>query len=324
MHRHRQRTVRAGIGAVLLCLGALCVRASAVQDPAPAVDRGTLLQDLRVLAADDMQGREIGTPGGEKARAYVARRFRESGLRPLGASFEHPFSVGLRRGGPAGGQGVNVVGRLEGTTRPDEYIVISAHYDHVGVRGGQVFNGADDNASGTAALFAMARYFNEHRPATSLLFVAFDGEEPGLLGSRAFVRTPPIPASAMLLDLNADMVGRDPDNTLYVVGTARQPRLRPFIARVARRAPVRLRMGHEAPDSTGPDDWTRDSDHFSFIEAGIPALYFGVEDYPQHHQPTDDYETITYDFFVRAVETLIEVVREFDRGAEALVRPKAR
>ena len=283
---------------------------------AQGIDRAALLQDLRVLSADDMEGRAFGTAGGAKARAYVVRRFREAGIKPIGDSYERPVASG-RRGGA--GAGANVVGMIRGTQRPDAYIIVSAHYDHVGTRAGQVFNGADDNASGTAALFSIAAYFQSHPPATSLLFAAFDGEEPGLIGSRAFIRDPPVPKSAMLVDVNADMIGRDPNNLLFVVGTTRYSALKPFIERVAARAPVTLRMAHEAPASRGEDDWTRDSDQYAFMEAGIPALYVGVEDYDQHHQPTDDFETITYDFYVRAVDTIVEMIREFDRGADALI-----
>src|SRR6185436_17011755 len=92
----------------------------------------------------------------------------------------------------------------------------------------------------------------------------------------------------------------------------------PFVERVAARATVTLRMAHEAPESRGEVDWTRDSDKYAFMEAGIPALYVGVEDYDQHHQPTDDFETISYDFYVRAVDPVIELIREFDQGADAL------
>ncbi|MEO7192354.1 MAG: M28 family peptidase [Vicinamibacterales bacterium] len=299
---------------------------TSAQAPQPArVDRPRLLEDLRVLAADDMQGRELGTAGGDKARAYVLQRFRSAGLQPLGTSYEHPFTATTRtRGGQSAERhGVNVVGVINGTAAHNRYIVISAHYDHVGMRRGQVFNGADDNASGTAALFELARYYRAHPPSTSLLFVAFDGEEEGLLGSRAFVRAPPVPVSSLLVDLNADMIGRDPDNVLFVVGLARHPALKPFIDRVASRAPVKLRIGHEPPFGRGEDDWTEDSDQYAFIEAGIPGLYFGVEDYAHHHQPTDDFETMTYDFYVRSVETLIDVIEEFDRGAEALASTRA-
>jgi Zn-dependent M28 family amino/carboxypeptidase len=130
------------------------------------------------------------------------------------------------------------------------------------------------------------------------------------------VKQPPVDPGLLSLDLNADMIGRAPDNKLFVVGTALQPFLRPHIEAVAAKAPVKLLFGHE--DSKQREDWTRDSDHYSFTQAGIPALYFGVEDFDQHHKATDDYETITYDFLVRAVETLVRITERFDANLDSV------
>src|SRR5207237_1986016 len=137
--------------------------------------------------------------------------------------------------------GVNVIGYIEGTQTPRHYIVVSAHYDHLGVRDGQVFNGADDNASGTAALFAIGKYFSEHRPANSLIFAAFDAEESGLQGSQAFVKEPPVDRQSLALDLNADMIARD--NTLFIAGTFLQPFLKPEVERIIAKAPAKTVIG---------------------------------------------------------------------------------
>lgn len=289
------------------------------------IDAPTLLHDLQVLSADDMEGRQIGTPGGARARAFVIERFKASGIREFGSQ---PFTFMAGRGASqTERQGVNIVGQIEGTGTPRRYIVISAHYDHIGARNGQVFNGADDNASGTAALFALGKYFSTHRPVSTLIFAAFDGEESGLRGARAFVAQPPVDAGSIAIDLNMDMIGRDPNNLLYVVGTRAQPGLKPFIERIAAKAPVKLVMGHddpakarENPGNQQFEDWTGDSDHKAFCDAKIPCLYFGVEDFDQHHKATDDYETMTYAFYVRAVETMLQAVQEFDAHAEEILK----
>lgn len=278
------------------------------------VDSRQLLADLKVLSADDMQGRQVDTPGGAKARAYIIDRFKAAGLLPFDGSYEAPFTF-------AGRRGVNVVGRIDGSRQPRRYIVVGAHYDHLGTRNGQVFNGADDNASGTAALFAIGKYFADHKPVNSVIVVAFDGEESGLRGSQAFVRQPPVDASLLSINLNADMIGREPNDRLFVVGTALQPFLKPHIDAIAAKAPVKLLTGHEDPKQK--EDWTRDSDHYPFIQAKIPALYFGVEDFDQHHKATDDYETMTYGFYVRAVETLIHAVQHFDANLDAVDKARA-
>ena len=286
---------------------AACVLSLPLAGPGPAIERGQLIKDLEVLSADAMEGREVSTAGGARARAYVVQRFQASGIPPVGGSYEHAFA---RAGGR---QGVNVIGRIEGRELPGRHIVLSAHYDHAGVRRGRIFNGANDNASGTAALFALGRFFSAHPLRHSLLVVAFDGEESGLEGSRAFVRRPPVDRASIVLNLNADMVGRDPDNRLWVSGTFEQPALKPPVERVAARAPVALRMGYDNPNGPPSDYWMRMSDQWAFREAKIPALYIGVEDYAHLHQPTDDYANMTHDFFINAVETIKLLVIEMDK-----------
>jgi len=214
-------TFRIALVATVILAGASAAARRQTDVHSTIIDAPQLLRDLQTLSADDMQGRQVDTEGGAKARAFVIERFKASGIKPFGESYEQPFTFTAGRG--AAGttperHGVNVVGYIEGSRQPTRYIVISAHYDHIGVRNNVVNNGADDNASGTAALFAVAKYFSTHKPANSLLFAAFDGEESGLRGSRAFVAKPVVDAASMVIDLNMDMIGRDPNNLLYVVG----------------------------------------------------------------------------------------------------------
>jgi len=313
--------MRALLPSVLCLLIAGLIVGEPAQAPrSTVIDSARLLEDLKTLSSDAMEGRRTGTAGSEKARAFIVERFKASGVVPFGASYEHTFAFRTR--GVSGEQrGVNVVGYIDGTLQPRRYIVISAHYDHLGTRNGVVFNGADDNASGTAALFAIAKYFSSHTPRNSFIFAAFDAEELGLLGSQAFVKQPPVDVQLLSLNLNLDMIGREQDRKLFVVGTARQPFLRPTIEAIARNASVRLLMGHENPAE--PEDWTADSDHYSFMQAKIPALYFGVEDFKEHHQATDDYESMTVDFYAKAVETLVQVVGQFDANLESIEKARA-
>jgi Zn-dependent M28 family amino/carboxypeptidase len=302
---------------------ALAVAGAQTAPSSRMFDARILLEDLKVLSADNMQGRRVDTPGGEMARGFVLERFKASGISPVGNSYLHPFTYTPQpRRGQAGGpgavvHGVNVVGQIRGTRMPNRYVVVSAHYDHLGTRNGVVFNGADDNASGTAALFSIGAYFKAHPPEHSLLFVAFDAEETGLLGSQAFVADPPVDKADIVADINIDMIGRETNDRLFVVGLTRNPFLKPFIDAVAMKAPVKLIAGHDDASRPDLDDWSGDSDHASFQRAGIPAIYLGVEDYAQHHRSTDDYETITFDFYVRAVETSILVIDAFDKNLDA-------
>lgn len=287
-----------------------CVRAQApATDRAAAVDTARLMADVRVLAADSMEGRGVGSAGSVKARAYLLGRFTEVGLRPIGDSFERPFTF---TGGGASGRGVNLVGVIEGVAQPGQYIVVTAHYDHLGVRDGAVHNGADDNASGTAALIEIARELSETPPAHSVIIAALDAEESGLRGARAFVDDPPVEANRILANLNLDMVSRGDGGELWVAGTYHYPNLLPLVEEVAARSPVDLRVGHDRPGVAGQDDWTNASDHGPFHAAGIPFLYTGVEDHADYHKPTDDADRIDPGFYGRAVATITDLLRELD------------
>jgi len=280
-----------------------------------AIDAAQLLRDLQTLAADDMEGRLVGTPGSARAREYIVRRFKEAAVEPLGTSHEHPFTF-QGRGGDR--PGVNVLGLVRGRRDPNRYVVVTAHYDHLGVRGGQVFNGADDNASGVAVLLAVAAQLSANRPNHSVLLAALDAEEQGLHGARALVAKPPVARDQIAINVNLDMVARDPGNILYASGTAHYPFLKPLLSDVAQ-PPVVLRFGHDVAGTPG-DDWTRDSDHFPFHQAGIPYVYFGVEDAAQHHKPTDDADSVTREFFVGAANTILAAIRKIDANLDTIVR----
>lgn len=274
------------------------------------IDAGKLLRDIETLSADAMEGRGIGTAGGIKAREYIAARFSAAKLKAFGGSYFQPFESSGQSGEKLAG--ANVVGYIEGKKFKDKYIVITAHYDHLGIRKGEIYNGADDDASGVAALFALAAYFKDKQPAHSLIFVAFDGEETGLLGSRKFVAEPPVAKKSILLNVNMDMIAHNDANELYASGIYHHPALKPILKRVANTAKVKLLFGHDRPEQKH-DDWTNQSDHFAFHQAKIPFIYFGVEDHKDYHKATDDFANINQEFYVRAVETILEAVQKIDK-----------
>lgn len=280
-------------------------------------DAGQLLRDVETLSADAMGGRKSGTPSGAKARDYVVRRFRQAGLEAFDASYLQPFTFSLG-GESALRQGANVVGFVKGkkATPPSaaRYLVVTAHYDHLGVEKGEIYNGADDNASGTAALFALAAYFTRHRPAHSIIFVAFDAEEGSGAGARKFVSEPPVDKRAIVLNVNLDMISRNARNELYASGTYHYPFLKLYLEQVAKRAPVKLLLGHDSPAAPPGQNWTTQSDHVAFHRAKIPFVYFGVEDHKDYHKPTDDFENIEPAFYVHAVETILDALKSFDEN----------
>lgn len=303
------RVHRAGLLAGALALGGCASPAPVVGQGIASADTAALMRSVRILAADSMEGRRAGTPGGARARTWLLGQLRGLGLAPLGAGYEQPFPLG-----EAADRGVNLVAVIPGTTLRDRYLVLSAHYDHLGIIKGQVYNGADDNASGVAAVLAMARALKAAPLRHSLLLVLFDAEEGGLVGAKAFVAAPPVPLAALALEVNLDMVSHSEKGELYASGAARWPALLPALDTLRAVAPVRLLLGHDRPGVAGQDDWTNDSDHGPFHGAGIPFVYFGVEDHKDYHKATDDPETITPAFFGRAVGTILEAVRRLDRA----------
>lgn len=196
--------------------------------------------------------------------------------------------------------------------------MISAHYDHLPPlkRGGdRIFNGADDNASGTAAVLELARYFAARarageRPGPTLLFAAFTGEELGLLGSRAFVRSPPVEREHLWADLNLDMVSRGREDLIFCEpGEGADFLLAAVRSANAMLGELELRVG-EHPE------WLVQSDQDSFLRAGIPALYFGVEDHEDYHRVTDSAEKVLPELIARVARLVARTVGELDAGSE--------
>ena len=295
-----------------------------VQSPAPvdasaaAMDRAQLLEDLRILAADDMEGRLVATPGSERARAYIISRFEAIGLEMIGESFADEFEFGRPNGWSPTTTGINITGRLRGTGDSARVMVVSAHYDHMGMRGGQTWNGADDNASGVAGLLAVAASFAANPPEHDVIFVAFDAEEHGLQGARAFVASPPVPVETITFNLNLDMLAMSEPRILWAVGTYHYPYLIPMVETVAARSSVDLPMGFDEPTEVPGADWTNATDSGAFHAVGIPFIYLGVDYHPHYHEPTDTYENMTLDFFQDASETVVDFAREADRQLDMI------
>jgi Zn-dependent M28 family amino/carboxypeptidase len=284
------------------------------------VDSARVLRHVEVLAADSMEGRRAGTEGSLRARRYLVRQFERIGLEPIGAAYEQSFPLAPDEDVV----GVNLFGRIRGSSLPDLHIVITAHYDHLGigrpVEGDSIYSGADDNASGVAALLALAEHFKTSPPAASLIFTAMDAEEMGLLGARAFVESPPVPLSSIVLNINLDMLSRSVAGELVAAGTYHYPFLLPLLEPIAERAPVRLIFGHDRP---GGGDWTLLSDHAAFHLAGIPFVYFGVDYHPDYHLPSDRFENIDPGFFVNVVRTIIDAAEALDQQVQEIARSRA-
>lgn len=277
------------------------------------VDAERLMADVTALAADSMQGRGFGEAGGLMARDYVVAGFEAAGVEPLNAEWLLPFTAPANARRPLPIEGFNVAAAIPGTDAPGRWIVVTAHYDHEGVRDGQIYNGADDNASGTAALLELARMLRAHPPRHSVLLLALDGEERGLLGAQAFTADPPIPLDSIVLNINLDMIARGDNGILWVVGTRLYPALTPVIDGLPQQAGIERRYGYDDPAVRGRNNWVNLSDQAAFHARGVPFVFFSVDDHPDYHQPTDDAERINVAWYRGAVQTAWEALRAVDR-----------
>lgn len=289
---------------------ALIILAFFISVPAMAqidrLDAQHMLDDLRRLSHDAAQGRRTGTPGGEAARRFIVGQMKDMRAKSLNKGYLHPFTFKNRSGEEI--EGVNVIGYVKG--KEETAFVITAHYDHLGVRDSVVFNGADDNASGVSALLGLMEYFRSNKPRHTLIFAALDGEEMGLQGAKAFLEDERIPLENIALNINMDMISINDKNELYVAGTHHYPNLKPIIEKIDPQ-PLNLKLGHDSPD-LGSDDWTGQSDHGAFHKKGIPFLYFGVEDHAHYHKSTDDFENVNQEFFVRAAHAILDCILALD------------
>ncbi len=271
---------------------------SAQQCPDPAVlaaDVPPILAPVRVLADDALRGRMAGSEGERCAGDYIAARFQALGLEPAGVDGyfqEVPLASVLNPHAP-GGTGRNVVALLPGSDPAlrDQYVIIGAHYDHLGSGGinslapgvEDVHNGADDNASGVAALLDVAARLTREPPARSVLFLAFTGEESGLLGSAFWTGHATRPLEDAVAMLNMDMVGRLEDGPLIVYGTGTATEWEPLLDELGRALDVEMSY---QPEGYGP------SDHTSFYTRDVPVLHFFTNTHEDYHRPSDDWEKI--------------------------------
>jgi hypothetical protein len=303
-----------------LLLGS-CAGAQEQNGAAPQADGNTPLTEaiatitpvdfrarIGFLADDALRGRDTPSPGLEVAAAYIASEFRSFGLKPAGDSGSY-----LQRWPFRGQRPPNVVGILEGSDSAlsATYIVFSAHMDHVGVgapdeHGDSIYNGADDDASGTSAILELAEAFASlpEPPARSLIFLTVSGEEQGLLGSAYFADHPPVLIESIVANINIDMIGRNSPDSAVVIGQEYSS-LGPLAAATAQ-AHTELRL------SVGPDPWPEErfffrSDHFHFARREIPALFFFTGVHEDYHRPSDHVDSIDVDKAARIARLIFHV-----------------
>jgi hypothetical protein len=250
-----------------------------------SITSGEMRSHVFALSDDTFEGREAGSRGGRAAGLYLVQKLQGYGLKGgVKGGYYQPF-----------GNYANVIAVLEGSdpVLKNEYILVGAHYDHVGYGNrrnsygptGYIHNGADDNASGVSGLLEVAQAFASSgaKPKRTLLFCFWDGEEKGLYGSKHWVESPTVPLNQVALAFNADMIGRLGNKPLEVLGTRTAPGMRRLVSLANDDPHLKLFFNWELKEN---------SDHFSFLERRVPVVMFHTGLHGDYHRPSDDAEKI--------------------------------
>lgn len=293
-----------------------CFAESVDEGVAAKCNTDSAWRDIQALAADPMAGRKTGTPGNQRAQDYIIERYQQIGLLSFNENnqYKHRFE---KQQWSSNIVGVNLVGWLKGKQTPETFIVISAHYDHIGKRGTKVFNGADDNASGVAAMLFIAEKLAIKKPKHSVIFLATDAEELGLHGAYAFTQHPPVSLKQIKFNLNLDMLAQGGSKKrLYVYGARKYPQFKPLISKLKETSQINLKSGRKAYSkgySYGPRiNWMKASDHGAFHKVNIPFLFLGVAEHRFYHTEKDTVEVIDQNFYRAAVIVSLQTLRAMD------------
>ncbi len=269
-----------------------------------------LKKHLFIVASDEMEGRDTGSKGQKKAGQYLISQYKAFGIpAPEGAKdyYQHiPAAYLNAKYNENLNDSENILAFIKGSEKPEEILVISAHYDHVGKKNGEIYNGADDDGSGTVALLEMAQAFEQakkegHGPKRSIMFVHMTGEEHGLHGSRYYSEHPVFPLENTITDINIDMIGRrdephsETNNYIYVIGSGRLSTDLYNAVEDANKRFVNLDLDYKYDARNDPEQFYYRSDHYNFAKNGIPSVFFFSGVHADYHQPGDKPEKIEYD-----------------------------
>lgn len=292
------------------------------------INEAELLDNIKYLSSDSFEGRLFGSEKNKEARKFVIKKFKEIGLNPINNSFEQEFPKTLKnklrhkiypiKKNPSDDfsnvpdttvVGGNAYGTIKG--KIDKDIIITAHIDHLGVRNGKIYNGADDNASGLAAILQVAKYFKKNNVNHNLIFVAVDGEELNSCGAEYFLKSYKNKDN-IAINVNMDMIAHsDYDPILFASGIYHYPKLRKPLSKV-KSDKIEFLFGHDDANNREQADWTFSSDHQAFYRENIPHIYFGVPDHKDYHKSTDTFETINQEFYIEAVKIIIRSIENLD------------
>lgn len=295
-----------------------------------------LKKNLTIIAADDMQGRDTGSEGQKKAGKYIIDFYKNIGVsypNALGSYYQIVPKEALKSRGRELPESENILAFIEGTEKPDEIIVVSAHYDHVGTKNGVVYNGADDDGSGTVAVMEIAEAFQQAKkagkgPKRSILFLHVTGEEHGLLGSKYYADHPVYEMKNTVVDLNIDMIGRsdkenEGKNYVYVIGSEMLSSELKVINEAANKITHNLELNYKYDDPKDPMRLYYRSDHYNFAKSGVPVAFYFDGIHADYHQPTDDVDKIDFPLLQKRTQLVFATAWELaNRDARIVVDKK--
>ena len=327
-------------GAIVALLLTGCSSAKTTQKA--KADAGTYLSTitaeelkthLYIVAGDAMEGRDTGTEGQKKAGKYLIEQYKKNGIShpPVAADwYQKVPSEYMKRGfAPKLPDSENIWAFIKGSEKPDEIIIISAHYDHVGMKNGEIFNGADDDGSGTVALLEIAQAFKTaqekgHGPKRSILFLHVTGEEHGLHGSRYYSDNPLYPLENTVANINIDMIGRrdtlhpNTNNYIYPIGADRLSSELHEINEAMNAKYTKMEFDYKYNDRNDPERIYYRSDHYNFAKKGIPALFYFNGVHEDYHMPTDTPDKIEYDALAKRAQLAFAVAWELANREERI------
>jgi hypothetical protein len=292
-----------------------------------------LSKHLYIVAGDEMQGRNTGEPGQKKAGEYLISEYKKMGISfPPGATdfYQKVPSEFMKRGfAPKLNDSENIWAFIKGSEKPEEILVISAHYDHVGMKNGEIYNGADDDGSGTVALLEIAQAFKEAEkkgqgPKRSILFLHVTGEEHGLHGSRYYSENPLFPLENTIADINIDMIGRRDtlhpatNNYIYVIGSDRLSSELHTINEEVNTKFTKLALDYKYNDRNDPERIYFRSDHYNFAKKGIPSIFFFNGIHADYHLPSDTPDKIEYDALAKRAQLAFALAWELANRKERI------
>lgn len=290
-----------------------------------SISKESLKTNLNIIASDEMEGRDTGSKGQKKAGDYLISQYRKSGISfPTGASdfYQRIPSASLNsRRNENLPDSENIWAYIEGSEKPEEVLVISAHYDHIGIKNGEIHYGADDDGSGTVAVLEIAKAFQKAKvegngPKRSILFLHVTGEEHGLLGSKYYSENPLFPIANTITDVNIDMIGRrddlhkDSNNYIYLIGSDYLSSDLYKICEDANKNFINTTIDYTFNDRNDPNRFYYRSDHYNFAKKGIPSVFLFNGVHADYHKPTDTPDKIEYDALAKRTQLAFAIAWE--------------